>query len=174
MAGTEHAFEDLREYRLEPADEEALLLEQTECTFIWANREGWPVGVIMAYLWRDGRFWLTAAAGRARVKAVRRDPRVSVCVSSIGTTQGMQRTVTYKGMCKVLDDAETKAWFYPALAAALIPGDQRFQQGFARFLDSPDRVVLEVEPGQRIDHDGVKMLKATLAWIAEEEAAGAG
>lgn len=171
MANTEHSFEDLREYRLDPADEEALLHAQTECTFIWANKEGWPVGVIMAYLWRDGAFWLTAASGRARVKAVARDPRCSVCVSSMGTSEGQQRTVTYKGYCTVLDDAETKAWFYPALASTLIPGDERLQQGFARFLDSPDRVVLKVEPSQRIDHDGVKMLKATLAWIAEEEAA---
>jgi len=68
----------------------------------------------------------------------------------------------------VLDDADTKAWYYPALAAALIPGDEKFQHGFARFLDSPDRVILRVDPGQRIDYDGVKMVDATAAWIAQE------
>lgn len=168
MAPPAHDFEDLRAYPLDPADEEAMLLAQTECTFIWANKEGWPVGVTVAYLWRDGAFWFTAAAGRARVKAVARDPRVSVCVSSVGTPLGGLKTVTYKGTCEILEDAETKAWFYPALAAALIPGEEDFRQGFARFLDSPDRVVLRMEPGQRIGYDGVKMVAATADWIAEE------
>ncbi len=89
-------------------------------------------------------------------------------MSSIGTPLGGLKTVTYKGTCAILDDAETKAWFYPALAAALIPGDENFQQGFARYLDSPDRIILRMEPGQRIGYDGVKMVAATADWIAEE------
>lgn len=169
MTEEEFDFEDLQAYQLEPEDEEVMLAAQTECTFIWANREGWPVGVTVAYLWRDGAFWFTAARRRARVRAVERDPRVSVCVSSMGTKLGGLKTVTYKGECTILDDAPTKEWFYPALAAALIPGDETFQHGFARFLDSPDRVILRVEPGQRIDYDGVKMVNATAAWIAQEE-----
>ena len=51
-----------------------MLAAQTECTFIWANKEGWPVGVIMSFIWRRGRFWLTATSQRARIHAVRRDP----------------------------------------------------------------------------------------------------
>ncbi len=168
MTASERDFEDLQAYGLDPADEDSMLLAQTECTFIWANREGWPVGVTVAYLWRDGCFWFTAAASRARVKAVARDPRISVCVSSMGTPQGALKTVTYKGVCTILDDAETKSWFYPALAAALIPGDETFQHGFARFLDSPDRIILRMEPGQRIGYDGVKMVAATADWIADE------
>ncbi len=35
--------------------EEQLLLAQNECTFIWSNNEGCPVGVIMSYVWRHGR-----------------------------------------------------------------------------------------------------------------------
>jgi general stress protein 26 len=159
---TNGAYEDLTAYRLDEADEAALLAQQDECTFIWATKDGWPVGVIMAYVWRDGRFWLTAAAHRARVHAVRRDPRVSVCVTSKGTSL---KTVTYKGACTIHDDAETKAWFYPALARHLIPGDERFAKHFERFLDSPERVILEVEPTQRIDYDGVKMMAATIEWI---------
>ena len=39
----------------------------------------------MNYVFRDGRFWLTASSQRARVPAVRRDPRVSIVVSSLGS-----------------------------------------------------------------------------------------
>ena len=161
----EHAYEDLTAYGLDEADEAALLAEQDECTFMWATKEGWPVGVIMAYVWRDSRFWLTAAGHRARIHAVRRDPRVSVCVTSKGTSLGGLKTVTYKGTCTIHDDDATKSWFYPALARHLIPGDEAFAAHFERFLDSPERVILEMGPTQRIDYDGVKMMAATIEWI---------
>ena len=50
---------------------------------------------------------------------------------------GSNQTVTYKGTCEILDDDETKAWFYPALAEALNPADEQWQKNFAGFLDSP-------------------------------------
>ena len=163
-------YEDVSAWGLAEADEEAMLAAQTECTFIWANREGWPVGVTMSFVWRRGRFWLTAADRRARIAAVRRDPRVCIVVTSTGAG-GVpnRRTVTYKGICRLHTDDDTKAWFYPELAAALHPDPERSFH-FARFLDSPNRVILEVEPTQRIGFDGTKQSAATAAWI---EAAGA-
>lgn len=160
-------YEDVAEWWLDAEAEEAMLAAQTECTFIWANREGWPVGVIMSFIWRRGRFWLTASGQRARIAAVRRDPRVCIVVTSTGAAGVPRRqTVTYKGVCRVLDDDETKAWFYPELAAAL-HSDEEMQGHFTRFLDSPRRVILEVEPTQRISFDGTKQAAATAAWIED-------
>jgi nitroimidazol reductase NimA-like FMN-containing flavoprotein (pyridoxamine 5'-phosphate oxidase superfamily) len=156
-------YEDVTGYRLDDADEAALLAAQNECTFIWSNREGWPVGVIMSYVFADGRFWLTASGQRKRIAAVERDGRVAITVTSKGTSLGANRTVTYKGRCRVHRDESMKAWFYPVLAAALRPGDPDGASRFAAFLDSPRRVVLEVEPVQRIGFDGAKMREATMA-----------
>ena len=167
-SGTESAnYEDVTLWGLDPDAEEAMLAAQTECTFIWANSQGWPVGVIMSFIWRRGRFWLTATSQRARIHAARRDPRVCVVVTSTGA-QGVPRrqTVTYKGICRLHDDDETKAWFYPELAAALHTGEE-MQRHFARFLDSPRRVILEVEPTQRISFDGTKQEASTAEWIAD-------
>lgn len=160
-------YEDVTVYGLDAADEEELLLAHNECTFIWANREGWPVGVIMSYVWRRGRFWLTASSQRARIAAVRRDPRVCVVVTSTGSPLPRNKAITWKGTCTIHDDDETKAWFYPELAAAIRPGDEAAQEAFARFLDSPRRVILEVEPTQRIGYDGTKMAAATAEWMAK-------
>ena len=160
-----HNYEDVTTYGLDEAVEEQLLLAHNECTFIWSNKEGWPVGVIMSYVWRKGRFWLTASGQRARISAVRRDPRVSVVVTSTGSPLPRDKTVTWKGMCIVHDDRAVKEWLYPELAAALVGPEPTRRDRFAEFLDSPRRVVLEVEPIQRIGYDGAKMGAATAQWL---------
>jgi len=160
-------YEDVTQYDLDDDVEEQLLLAHNECTFIWANKEGWPVGVIMSYVWRKGRFWLTASSQRARIHAVRRDPRVCIVVTSTGSPMPRNKAITWKGTCTLHDDRDTKDWFYPELAAALQPGEPERQAMFVKFLDSPRRVVLEVEPTQRIGYDGSKMSKATAQWMAE-------
>jgi general stress protein 26 len=159
-------YEDVTVYGLDDNVEEALLNAHNECTFIWSNREGWPVGVIMSYVWRRGRFWLTASAQRARIGAVRRDPRVCIVVTSTGSSLPRNKTVTWKGLCTVHESREVKDWFYPELAAALNPGHPTRAAQFQSFLDSPRRVVLEVEPIQRISYDGAKMVAATAQWLA--------
>ena len=164
-------YEDVTVYTLDNDDELEMLAAQNECTFIWANKEGWPVGVIMSYFFEDGKFWLTLSSQRARVAAVRRDPRVAICVTSKGSPAPQSRTVTYKGTCQIHDDPETKAWMYPRLAAAIGRGEE-WQKHFTAFLDSPRRVIFSVTPTQRIGYDGQKMGKATAEWIeaqAEKE-----
>ncbi|MEM7285927.1 MAG: pyridoxamine 5'-phosphate oxidase family protein [Actinomycetota bacterium] len=160
-------YEDVTVYTLETEDEEAMLLAQNECTFIWANKEGWPVGVIMSYVWRKGAFWLTLSSQRARVPAMRRDNRCSICVTSRGSGIPGAMTVTYKGTCEILDDDETKAWFYPELAGVIRPNDEQAARNFAGFLDSPRRVIFKVTPTQRIGYDGRKMGQATAQFVAD-------
>ena len=163
----EFDYEDVTVYTLEDDDEEAMLLAQNECTFIWANKEGWPVGVIMSYVWRKGAFWLTLSSQRARVPAMRRDNRCSICVTSRGSGIPGAMTVTYKGTCEIFDDDETKAWFYPELAAVIRPDDEQGARNFAAFLDSPRRVIFKITPTQRIGYDGRKMGKATAQFVAD-------
>ena len=161
-------YEQVSVYALGDAEREALLSTHAECTFNWATRDGWPVGVIMSYLWKDGRFWLTAGAHRHRIEAVRRDPRVSIVVTSTGTKLGPGKSVTAKGRCTVHEDAATKAWFYPEFARHLYP-DERQAEAFARRLDSPLRVVLEVAPEKWISYDGVKMFRDAAGKLAPGE-----
>ncbi|WP_158412311.1 pyridoxamine 5'-phosphate oxidase family protein [Ilumatobacter nonamiensis] len=161
-------YEDVTVFGLDDDDEAQMLDAQNECTFIWSNKEGWPVGVIMSYVYREGRFWLTASSQRARISAVKRDPRVCIVVTSTGSSMARNKTVTYKGTCTLHDDDATKEWFYPALAGAIRPDDADAAALFVQFLDSPRRVILEVEPTQRIGYDGAKMGKATAEWMAAQ------
>lgn len=167
-SGLSKNWEDVRAYTLDGDDETELLRRQTECTFIWASRQGHPMGVIVNYIFRDGRFWLTSSDQRPRIAALRRDPRVSVAISSKGTDIGVSRSLTYRGTCVLHDDADTLRWFVPEFSAAMRPGDPDKAAAFAAHLDSPGRLVLEVRPEKRIGYDAAKM------WLAAPAAAPAG
>ncbi|MEM7094516.1 MAG: pyridoxamine 5'-phosphate oxidase family protein [Actinomycetota bacterium] len=164
MSGAEEdeyvdSYEDVSIFTLSNEREEHLLDEQIECTFMWSTKDGDPVGVIMNYLWRDGRFWITCTRRRKRVPAVMARPRVAVCISSRGTSIGSSQTVTYKGNATVRDDDQVKSWFYPALAAKVRPFDESAQVAFAEHLDTPGRVIIEIAPDTRIGFDSEQMFK---------------
>ena len=152
-------YEDVSIFTLSDDRERRLLDEQIECTFMWTTSTGDPVGVIMNYLWHDGRFWVTCTRRRKRVPAVIARPRVAVCISSRGTGIGSSQALTYKGTATVRDDDEVKSWFYPGLAAKVRPFDDAAQRAFAEHLDTPGRVVIEIEPDTRIGFDSEMMFK---------------
>ena len=161
-------YEKVSVYPLEAADQEDLLSRNAECSFIWSTQDGHPLGVIMSYLWHDGRFWLTAGSHRHRISAVRRDPRVSIVVTSTGTKLGVGKSITAKGHCILHDDDETRKWFYPAFAKHLHK-EEKMAKWFEEFLDSPLRVVLEVVPEKWITYDGTKMALDSVGKLPPEQ-----
>ena len=155
-------YEEVEHYPLDPELQEQILQEQNECSFVWGPKDHWAVGVIMSYVWREGKFWLTASSQRARIHAIRRDPRVSLVVSSVGTRLGPAKSITVKGRVRVLDDEETKARVLPQIAAAILPGADELQAKFVAMMDSPRRVVLEVSPEKWITFDASQMMAASI------------
>ena len=101
-------YEDVRSYTMDDDVLERLLGEQTELNFMWGTKDHWAVGVFMSFVWRDGSFWLTLTTQRARMRAIERDPRVSVAVSSVGTSLGRQKSATAKGRVIIHDDDEPR------------------------------------------------------------------
>lgn len=153
-------WEDVRAYTLDEAAEQELLERQTECTFIWLGKDGHPMGVVMNYMFRRGSFWLTATEQRPRIAAIRRDPRVSISITSKGSGITPSRSLSYKCLGTVHDDKQIRAWFVPEFARVLRPESTQAAASFAAHLDSPGRVVLELRPLVRIGFDSAKMWKA--------------
>lgn len=151
------SYEDVSMFALDDERERGLLEAQTECTFMWTTADGDPVGVIMNFVVRDDRFWVTCTKRRKRVAAVAARPRVAIAISSRGTDIGVSQAVTYKGDAVIHDDAETKAWFYPMLAARARPESADRQAAFVHHLDTPGRVVIEIIPTARIGFDAERM-----------------
>jgi general stress protein 26 len=147
---------------------EQLMNEASECVLMWATRDGWPVGVVHAFLWKDGKVWLTFAEHRHRAAAIRRDNRVSVTVSGVAS-KNVRGAATLKGRATFHDDDATKAWFYPALAKKARPDDAAAEDAFCRMLDSPLRVILEIVPEKWITYDSEKAGRDMRGELPEEE-----
>lgn len=150
-------YEDLTECGLSDELEQKLLNTQRECVFMWTNQLGEAFGVVHAYLPKDGKIWMTAAARRKRISAIKRFPRASVCINGSGTAIGGGKTVTYKGNCVVHDDRETKDWFYPEFSRYLNAENEQAATMFQSFLDSPQRVIIEFTPDYKLSFDGSLM-----------------
>lgn len=169
---TDHEIVSIYPFSDEEID--SLMNNSNECVLMWATKDGWPVGVIHAYVWHEGKIWITFAAHRHRTAAIRRDNRVSVCVSSGGYPEGSDASlprgaITFKGYGEIHDDDATKAWFYPALSKKLNPTNPAGEEFFNNLLDSPLRVVLSVTPVKKIMYNGTLAGRHMAGTVDESE-----
>ena len=175
MSSTEHEVVSI--YPFTNDQREELLTKARECVFNWSTKDGWPVGVVHAFVWRNGSGWITCGAHRHRVSAIRRDPRCSVVVSGVSAPDGPNGAITFKGRAIIHDDEDTKKWFYPALArgpyggfeGTLTTEEEEAASAFETRLDSPLRVIIEIVPEKWIMLDSDKMAKDTMGELTDGE-----
>jgi hypothetical protein len=153
-------YEDLTAMQLDEDEVATLLAAGGECVFNWTTREGHPVGVVVAFVHRDGTFFTTCAERRKRVPALRARPQSGIVINSRG------KTATFKGTSVVHapgDDGfeELKAWFYRALSRLDADPNDPYRQSFAAFLDSPHRVIIETRAKLVVAFDTAKFYAFT-------------
>lgn len=169
-----HDHEIVSIYPFNEGEVDRLMNNSNECVLMWATQDGWPVGVTHTFLWHDDKIWLTFASHRHRAEAIRRDPRVSVNVSSAGYPRRSAKdlpsgAITFKGRGEFFEDDKTKGWFYPALSRKLSPTNEGAANFFTGFLDSPLRTILAVTPEKRIMYNSGKADRHVAGTISEEE-----
>ena len=130
------------------------------------------MGVNHAFVWHEGKIWVTFTAQRHRASAIRRDNRVSINVSSCSYPAADSNlpdgAITFKGRGQFFEDDASKDWFYDALAHKWYPDNPEF---VVNLLDSPLRIMLCVTPEKKIMYNkGVA--DAHLAGTAEESRLG--
>ena len=153
-------YEDLTGMQLTDEELEELVSANGECIFNWTTAEGFPVGVVVAYIWKDGRFWTTCAERRKRVPALKARPESGIVINRGG------KTASYKGRSIVhtnadADFTEIKTWFYRQLSGVDVDPDNTYRQAFAKFLDSPHRVIIETEANLVVGFDTAKFAAFT-------------
>ncbi|MFT4656476.1 MAG: hypothetical protein ACJAXA_000101 [Candidatus Aldehydirespiratoraceae bacterium] len=169
MSDQQVDYEDLTAMRLDDKALTGLLDAGGECVFNWTTRDGFPVGVVVAFVHRDGKIFTTCAERRKRVPALRSRPQSGIVINNAG------KTATFKGESVIHapgDDGfdELKTWFYATLSRLDQAPDDPYRQSFAKFLDSPHRVIIETDARLVVAFDTVKFQ----AFTAEAMAAGHG
>jgi hypothetical protein len=141
-------YEDFTAMALDPGELKALVAGAGECVFSWTTSQGFPVGVVMAYVYRHGRFWTNCIAQRKRVAALRARPQAAVVVNKDG------KMATYKGNAVIHSPGDddwdhVKSWFYAALSGAERDPGNPFLRRVQAFLDGPHQVIIEM-PAQLV------------------------
>ena len=162
-------YEDLTGMQLSDDELSELVDGGGECIFNWTTRDGYPVGVVVAYVYRHGKFWTTCAARRKRVPALRARPQSAIVINRNG------KTASYKGdsIVHANGDAgfdELKSWFYDTLSGVASSPDDEYRKAFRKFLDSPHRVIIETEANLVVAFDTVKFAAFTNEAIAAGQA----
>jgi hypothetical protein len=147
------------------------LMDQAwECALNWTTSDGWAVGVMHVFVWHEGKVWLNFMSHRHRAAAIRRDPRVSIIVSSSSASAAApQGQATMKGRVTFHDDEETKQKHYGLLAAKMTGGDVAATSELIVKLTSPLRTVLEITPVKWITFDLDKMRKDQAGTLDDSE-----
>jgi hypothetical protein len=158
-------YEDLTSMKLEDAALTELLDAGGECVFNWTTREGYPVGVVVAFVFHDGKFFTTCAERRKRVPALRSRPQSGIVINNGG------RTATFKGDSIVHANGDPgfddlKGWFYRKLSRLDAKPDDAYRQSFAKFLDSPHRVIIETDAQLVVAFDTAKFHSFTVEAMA--------
>lgn len=158
-------YEDLTEMRLDDEALQTLLARGGECIFNWTTKDGFPVGVVVAYVYKDGKFFTTCAERRKRVPALRVRPQSGIVINAGG------KTASFKGNSVVHAPGdpgfdELKGWFYRALSRLDIRPDDEYTKAFAKFLDSPHRVIIETDARLVVAFDTEKFHAFTYRAIA--------
>lgn len=164
-------YEDLLGIQLEADELTELIGDQGECVFTWTNKDGFPVGVVVSYVWSDGKFWTTCASRRARVPALSARPQSGLVINRGGLT------ASYKEMSVIHrpgDDGwhELKTWFYAALTGGHGDrgerpnsgddyGDKSSKDDYLQLLDSPHRVIIETEANLVVGFDTARFAVKT-------------
>ena len=133
-------LEDASGFVLSDQGRADLLASQLDCTFCWTNRDGHPIGITQAFVYRNGEFWMLSDAPRVRVRAVRRDQRTSLVVAA------GPKSLSYKGRTEVIDDPEVVHRVLWEIVRRYDPDDEQAQQAHFAASDTPQRVVLRFIP----------------------------
>ena len=165
MAKKLEDFEDVSVYTIDGEQREALLQRGSEAAIVWSTSDGWPIGVMHIYIWRDGCFWVTCTQKRKRVPALRKRPQSSVIVAFDD-----EQTITAKTRATVHEPGnEHEDWFFRALAKDVLAEQPAAVQsegieGFVNRLQSENRVIIQFEPVKWITFDG-RRVKAHAAGL---------
>jgi len=138
-----------------------------KCVVAWVTKDCRPVACEMAYAILDGQIVLTSTSNRDKVKALRRNPAISLCFSTPGLKQ-----VTVRGHVEISDDpARVRQWAEATVAQTPAPLSVAAREREIQRYLSPDRLTFTVIVEKILSFDGERMFREERAAETGEQGA---
>lgn len=132
------------ETQLSPHAIDQLLHAGREMFIAHLTKDGFPIVTVHVYCFVEGELWSTTVKGRVKEKALRRDPRCSICISSTGLHLPFGGAISIKAHARLVEDREVvervcrehgRRYYTSATA----------QELFFRTMFTPNRVALQFD-----------------------------
>jgi general stress protein 26 len=146
------------ETQLSQGDLDRLLQAGREMFIAHLTKDGFPIVTVLVYCFLDGDMWSTSVKGRVKEKALRRDPRCSICISSTGLRLPFGGALTIKAHAEVVDDRAIVERVCREQARRYY-SSERAQELFVRTLFTPNRVALHFDIQKIISWANIGMRK---------------
>jgi len=111
------------------------------------TKEGFPMVTVHVYVLRDGELWSTCVKPRVKVRALTRDPRCGVCISTNGLGLPFGGAMTLKTRVEFVEDRATVEEIC-RMHGERYYASERARELFVRSLLTPNRVAMKFH----IDH----------------------
>jgi hypothetical protein len=97
------------------------------------------------FLWADDCIWLTTDAVQPRIRAIKRHGRACVVISSAGTALAEHAAFPFAAPAHLLNDSQTRDWFYPRFCQKLFPRQSCAQVTMRPMLDRDGQIILRLQ-----------------------------
>jgi ketosteroid isomerase-like protein len=149
-------FDILQDMSLDAEQLAQLIGRSGECVFNWTTRDGYPMGVVVRYLYRDGAFWTTSVEHRTRLKALAKRPQTAIVLNRDG------HSATLKGESTLHRPGDPdfeliKGWFFPTLAGTDHHPDDPTAQAIEDSLDTPHQVIVQTRARTVVNCDFTRL-----------------
>ena len=119
----------------------------TVAVLTWTTRDGATMCACVNPVFIDGHIYVTTSSDRAKVAALRRDPRCAMVFTSV------EGSVTLQGHAAISEDPELTFMCLKALGEKHFPLDSAAQRVMMRHMNSPKRIALRITPGRLLSCD---------------------
>jgi uncharacterized pyridoxamine 5'-phosphate oxidase family protein len=145
-------YNHLKEFVLDEAGIKALMNASPICMAAWVAKDGSPRAIALPFaLLDDEHVYFTAEESQPIVKALREDPRISMC-------WGLRSdAATLRGRAEIHTDADLTRRVREASAKQRYPKDPEKARKLALKLDSPTRVTIQVSDEKFITFTGANL-----------------
>lgn len=160
-------FREMRRYRQKLSDEEsvAILTRGSWGVLSLIGDDGYPYGVPMNYVYRDGRLYFHGAKEGHKLDAMRREPKASFCVVDSDELIPVEYTTYFRsvilfGRMDIVTDRERMRDIITVMAERFNPGDTSQHRNEAIEREFPPLCIMELEIEHMSGKEAIELVRS--------------